>query len=119
MEEEKDSKPKFHHGQIVECSSAHFSRDKYWTRLIDPRWFDSRGWCYGENYIDQNGRSSGCGYSFEEGLFQEITDPLKRIEARRLELKLEIDELKGKLRVREVELDKLTHALNIAGIEGY
>lgn len=116
MENEKPI-AKFYDGQIVECSDRHFSKAKYWTRLLLPRFVEKRGWVYAENYIDEDGEGGGTGFYFEESLFQEITDPIKRLKARALELKIKRIGLQAQLQEVESEQNSIQKAFELMGIE--
>ena len=103
---------KFSHNQIVTTTEKHFSKESF-TRLQYPVYTDNRGWVYTENYIDRHGSGGGCGSSFNEDLYTEITDPLDILFAERLYGMLKIQELKRDLKMQEGKLSKVVFAMDI------
>jgi len=111
---EKVVKNRFKHNQIVKTATGkHFSH-KSFTRLIDPTYIPSRGWCYGENYISRNRRGGGCGFSFEEDMYEEITNPADILYAERFNLQIQIDYLNSCLKKSTETLEKIEFALSVA-----
>lgn len=104
--------PKFKHKQIVKTTKEYFS-PKSFTRLLSPCYTESRGWVYGENYIDREGKTGGSGWSFDESGFLPLDDASDILLAKRIELVDRLNELKNETRSVTEELSKLRYAIDI------
>ena len=107
---------RFQHKQIVRSSKAHFSC-KDFTRLLDPCYVFGRGWVYTENYWSNHIPGfSGCGSSFEEKLYVELTDAAMILKANQIMLKEDIADLSTKLKNKKEQLDKIEFAIELLPI---
>lgn len=109
----KIPKNKFRHGQFVSTIPTYFS-PKDFTRLVNPSYIEGKGWFYGENYVDRQGNGGGCGYSFKEESFVEITDPTDILLAERINLRKESEEIESRLKEITQSLVKINYALSIS-----
>lgn len=104
--------PKFRHNQFVKTTLTYYS-PKTFTRLVNPTYTLTRGWVYGERYIDRQEQQGGTGYSFEEDSFLPLDDARDILIARKLEVSEEISLLNAKSKRLSEELSKLVYALEI------
>ena len=110
---QKIPKNKFEKGEIVMKGDKHYSKDGI-VRLLDPTWTDTRGWIYGENYIDLHGSGGGCRYSTNEDCLKKIDIPAVRLYAKRINLNTEIANLEKLLKDKKIELEKVEYGLSIS-----
>jgi hypothetical protein len=108
---------KFSNGQIVKTSDKHYSK-KTFTEVINPNYVESRGWIYGEQYIDRQDSGGGISFWNNEDLYENITDPIDVLFSERLILKRKIKTLKSELSQCESSLEKIEFTFAIA-VPGY
>lgn len=104
--------PKFRHKQFVKTTDTYFS-PKSFTRLVSPCYTETRGWVYGENYVDRTGMFGGTGWSFDEDGFLPLTDARDILIAKRIEIKEELSELTHKTKLLNDELAKVEYAIQL------
>lgn len=106
----KIPKNKFPEGEIVQTTPTYYS-PKSFTRLITPTYTENRGWVYGENYIDREGRQGGCGYSFEEEHFLPLSDGKDILLAKRLQAIWRKQDAEILFKRAESEIEKIDYCL--------
>jgi hypothetical protein len=104
--------PPFEHEEIVTTSKKHYSHYPI-TMVLEPTYVPNRGWIYGQKFF-QNGSFSGgqCWWN-EAWRFEKITDPKYILIARKLSLKLKLQQIESERKAAERELSHITHSLNL------
>lgn len=108
----KIEKNKFFDGQIVQTTDKHFSKHAF-IMLIDPCYTVTRGWIYGNKYVNIDGGGGGSSFSWDECDFTELSAPDMILYAERFYLNEKINKLKTELKQSEDSLNKIQFALDI------
>jgi len=105
------AKPRFAHEQFVKTTPKHYSQ-KSFTQVIEPTWNDTRGWIYGEHYVNRNGEGGGSGWYQNENQFEELTDAKDILIAEKLTRERKLSLVKTQVKQLEIELTKIDFSLS-------
>jgi hypothetical protein len=104
--------PKFHDRQFVKTRDGFYSPADF-TRVLHPTYTETRGWVYGQQYINRDGIGGGSGWSWDEADFLPLKDPRDILIARRISILEDSRDLELHLKRNQAELEKIHYALEL------
>lgn len=107
--------PPFYNEQIVKTSPKHYSQNSF-TMVLEPTWTETRGWVYGERYINRkNLQSGGTGWWNNADLYEPLDNPTDILIAERHQLERRKQEQERSIKQINIKLAHIKFALKTIG----
>ena len=107
--------PPFRDEQIVKTAPKHYSQ-KSFTMVLEPTWSETRGWIYGEQYINRrNLNSGGTGWWSNADLYEPLDNPTDILLAEIRQLEERRKDQEHSIKQINIKLSHLNYALKTIG----